>query len=584
MSYLTLPQLTFKGKCFCNPATGNNNDYANVFDIDKLAINPRISPIDGSTVQIPDMEQIFTDMGPQDAAGLRAWLMGLIQGQNLDGGQYGQQGHWNYYGDNATRFEQTTVTGYAPLTNTSIPANDPLLGATVSIVGNTYFGQQTDPVIVDVDPYALVTSQIFSYGIQVTGTDGTVLINGTGASRAFSYFIYIYKNVDPAARGFQPVSSIFISSVPSAQMQINSSGVNSPALSDLAAAVKAGAGLNMRYCFYNAIYDIEPQDLQKSFAHGQYIPNPYKGLVLGTIGVLQPGELLTAPLGRKMYVQNRFQYQLGPGCGSAPVPANAPERVVPVSKGPMAQPAPPPKRAALSCTLAHVDSVNRIVWLDTISTFPECNVQTNQKLNLGVMQLHLLYGGGQRVPIGPIDYSQDPYEAPGGMASISCATNPQAPLIDQNIATGTLSILSVDRNQDLLLEILGIDIATDDRAIYFQEQGSATISIQVRSKGQPPQTDTPLNLEYWMCAKDFVNPSKPQVAVVDRYFTVEGATQLPNTSYSLGLPPFCLPSMNQQSVITDRVTVPPGGKLTLNLTALRSGVSMIRFADPSVAP
>jgi hypothetical protein len=87
------------------------------------------------------MEQIFTDMGPQDAAGLRAWLMGLIQGQNLDGGQYGQQGHWNYYGDNATRFEQTTVTGYAPLTNTSIPANDPLLGATVSIVGNTYLGQ-----------------------------------------------------------------------------------------------------------------------------------------------------------------------------------------------------------------------------------------------------------------------------------------------------------------------------------------------------------------------------------------------------------------------------------------------------------
>ena len=35
------------------------------------------------------------------------------------------------------------------------------------------------------------------------------------------------------------------------------------------------------------------------------------------------------------------------------------------------------------------------------------------------------------------------------------------------------------------------------------------------------------------------------------------------------------------TVLTDQVTVPAGGQLTLNLTALRPGVSLIRFTDPN---
>jgi hypothetical protein len=37
-------------------------------------------------------------------------------------------------------------------------------------------------------------------------------------------------------------------------------------------------------------------------------------------------------------------------------------------------------------------------------------------------------------------------------------------------------------------------------------------------------------------------------------------------------------------VLTDQVIVPPGGELTLDLTALQPGVSMIRFVDPTIQP
>jgi hypothetical protein len=586
MSYLTLPRITFMGNVYANPSTANNNDYANVFNIDTLQINPTISPIQGAKVIYPEgAPQNFTFTGPQDASDLRSWLMGVLTGIDTgDGGPYGQPAHWNYYGDSSTRFENTSVTGYEGISGSGISSTDPLLGATVEILGNEFFNRTTSPVMVDVDPYALITSQIFTASLRITGKDGsTVLLSASPATRAYAYFIYPFKNLDPNAIGFEMVSAIFIFSVPSGSgLQINPANVNSPALADLAQAVAAGAGLNVRYCFYDAIYQTAPQDLAEDYRQQKYIPNPYRGKVLGTVGVLAPGELQTAPMGRKLYVQNKFPYTLGPECGQsgpAPVPPPAPIRYH-IRTG-VTQPTAPPPTANLGVTAARVDTQNRTVTLELISTFPECNVKTNHKLNLGPMQLNLVYGANQRVTIGSIAYDQETYENTGGVSSVSWADNPERSLIDQNIAGGALTIFAQQLNQDLLLEVPGIDIQTDDRAIYFQENGSASLTIQVFSKGLPVQAATPVNLEYWMCAKDFVNPNKPMVPVTTPYFSVTGASHLPNTTYT-----------TQQkdkngnnitlSVITDQVIVPAnaGGKLNLNLTSLNPGVSVIRFVDP----
>ncbi len=88
-----------------------------------------------------------------------------------------------------------------------------------------------------------------------------------------------------------------------------------------------------------------------------------------------------------------------------------------------------------------------------------------------------------------------------------------------------------------------------------------------------------------MCEKDLVNPDKPQVPVVNPYFSVAGAVNAPNTPYTLGYlagnPSY---PNGVVSVLTQSVQVPAGGLLTLQLTALRPGVSMIRFVDPALQP
>jgi len=584
MSYMSRPAFHFMGGVYSNPSTANNNDFADVFDVDTLEFKPTMTPIPGATVQDPAGQQQVNYGGPQDASTARQWLMGLMTGlPSSEGGPYGQQAHWNYYGDHATRFDSATVSSIWARPGVTVPSSDPLYGATVQIVGNVFFGgPPTSPVIVDVDPYALVTSQIFSAGIRVVAADGqTVLIDAQQNNRAFSYFINPYKNVDPNAIGFQMVSAIFICAVQNGPgLTINPSGVTSPALDDLASAVAAGAGLNLRYCFYDAIYQTPPDQLHQNFAKGIYSANPYLGKVLGTLGVLQPTDLLSAPMGRKLYVQTSFS-TAGATCGGQSVTAG---------------------NITLGEAMANVDATNQIVTLDVISTFPECNVATNEKLALGNMELVLLPATGSPIPIGPIPNDQQTYESGGGLVEIDYASSPNLAAIEQNLATGVLAIQGLAPSQILLAELPGIDIQTDDRAVYFQETtpgqgggpavpGTAIMTINVFEKGALASNETTVNLEYWMCQKDYVNPDKPMVPVplqttppqptLGRYFTVAGATALPNTSYFL---PYYGGGPQTVEVMTDQVTVPAGGVLTLRLTAVRPGVSAIRFLDAGQTP
>jgi len=319
MSYLSRPQINFAGTAHCNPSTANNNDFADIFDVDTLEFTPVMTVIQNSsgpqvTVIDPPNQQTFPYQGATSASDCRSWLMGLLYNIQ-DGGPYGQQAHWNYYGDHATRLDSTTVKSVQARPGVVVPSTDPLLTATVSLIGTPSPMQFQDPVIVDNDPYALITSQIFSHGIQVTATDGTVLISASPTSRAYAYYISVFKNLDPNAIGFQMVSAVFQLAVPSGPGLTINAPANSPALIDLAAAVASGAGLQMRFCFYDAIYQIAPNDLHNSYAAGKYISNPYIGLNLGSIGVLQPGELLSAPPGRKLTIQTMIPYTLSAPCG-----------------------------------------------------------------------------------------------------------------------------------------------------------------------------------------------------------------------------------------------------------------------------
>lgn len=579
MSYLSLPQINFKGKVYCNPSTGDNNDLANIFDVDTLQFTNPMTVIGGAKVVDPPNQQTFPYSGAASAPDCRTWLMGLLDTSGVQSeGSFGQQAHWNYYGDHATRLDDTFVTSISPRAGVTVPSNDPLLSAQINLIGTPSPLQFQDPVIVDNDPYALITSQVFSYGITVTGKDAegnpVTLISANPASRSYAYYINVQKNLDPSAIGFQMVSAIFLLSIPKSPNLVINTSVDSPALRDLAAAVDQGAGLQMRFIFYNAIYAISPQDLYAQFAAGKYTPNPYLGINVGTIGVLAQGDMLSAPPGRKLNVQTPLAYTLASPCATS-------------STGPNSG------KVSLGVTQVDLDLNAATANLDCISTFPECNVSTNTKYNFGEMTLDLLPASGGRITLGSIPYDQTTYETYAGMVSIPLGNHPQWPAIKAAAPTGTLVIHSATQNVDALSESAGIDIQTEDRAMYFDVQtlsnwddpneqpvpGTAQITICAFRKGVPIQNAVPVNLEYWMCAKDMINPSKPQVPVPSRYFSIAGAVQQPDTVYQN--PPGL---KGPVSVITDQVIIPANsnGQLTLTLSGIRPGTSLIRFVDPTI--
>jgi|CZKI01.1.fsa_nt_gi hypothetical protein len=607
MSYLSPPRLTFSGQSYANASTANNNDVADVYDIDTMTFKPSISVLPGGTSIHPPPPggNSTTWKGPADNPQLRQWLMGLVQCEGLDAPSssmgYAQMAHWNYYGDHGMEFRDAYVTNCVTSAGQA-PSDDPLNKAQVQLLGNVFYQMRRGGVLVDVDPYALNTSQVFAGRFQVSfnlsENQSIPIITADNPTVAYSYFINANKNLNPSATGFEPVSAVFQFGLPLQGISFYSgSDFTSQAFSELKARAAAGKGLVVRYCLYDAIFKIGAEDLYSQYAAGNYVSNPYEGRVLGTIGVWDQGELASAPPGRKLRVQIPYTYTQPPpdlNPTETAVKANRMSSVAKYRKPTRAENAAT-KQASLGVTLAVVDAANQVVSLDCISTFPEASTVTREKYDLGVVNLVLLYGippaGGlppEMVVIGSIPNNKTTYEAGGGIVEISYASHPKLAVIEANIATGRLAINFASTGKTHLIETPGTDTQTDTRAVYFDAAvgqapnptpGTAQIPIQVYRRGVRVAEPTTLNLEYWMCQKDLINPDKTQVPVANPYYSVAGATTISPTRYTL-------PYLGGQtvSVMTQRVQIPAGGQLTLTLTALRPGVSSVRFVDPTPTP
>jgi hypothetical protein len=487
MSYLSYPQINFKGTAYANASTADNNDFAYVFDIDTLKLAPTMTVFPGAEVKYPQGEQQFYYNGPQSAPGCRTWLMGLMEKVPLnEGGPNGQQSHWNYYGDHGTRLDDAKVTTFFGSNGQSFPTTDPLNNAIVKLIGTPSPMQFQDPVIVDNDPYALITSQIFSHGFTVTTADGkTSLISASPTPRSYAYYINGSKNVDPKCTGFQGVSAIFITSVLSGAGLVINTNAGSAALNDLATAVAKGAGLQMRFIFYNAIYHTEPKDLYEKFKQGDYAANPYIGGALGTIGVLSKGDMLSAPPGRKLN-QQTWPFYVDPNPNGNPCVPATPD---------------PKNQHRLGITLANIDPVSETVFLDTISTFPECNKDTNTKFNFGPQSMYLMLttDSGQNISIGSIPNVQKDYENKAGMVAIDFSKNAQRAAIKASATSGRLSIQNPNTQptEGMLAERDGVNVFTESRGVYFDvkvldnwdnpneqpKPGTATITIKAFNRG-----------------------------------------------------------------------------------------------------
>ena len=632
MSYLSPPRLSFLGGCYANAATATNNDIASVFDVDLLKLNNQMDLLSGGKA-IPPLPDIFNWQNATSSnPALRTWLMGLMQGPtdefNEDGFKdkdgnvvsHAQMAHWNYYGDHNTEFQQAKINGATLASGLPAPATDAVFQLEAELLGDIFYGRRRGAVLVDVDPYALVTSQIFAGQFRLSYKQ-TPILQADHPTPAYAYFINPYKNLNPGCEGFERVSAVFQFGLDRDNIAfVDDPAFNSPALNDLKAKAMAGRGLMVRYCFYDALFKIQAKELSESFAAGKYIFNPYLGTVLGTVGVWNEGELASAPVGRKLRVQSQYT------CVAPPNPLTPEQHVAKRAAmtsiaryRPRPLPAvtdpkqPPMVKGYLGATLAQVDTVNSVVSLDCINTFPEATIGTRDKYNFGPISLVLLYGDNmaQSVTVGSVPNDKATYESGGGVVDISYAASADKATIDANIGAGQLALYGPDFQlvspmaKYPLVEPTNFDTQTDDRAVYFDAKvlaagnapvaGTSTITIQIMNKGVAPTTPTKLNLEYWMCQKDYVNPDKPQVPVPadNPYFSVTcdgGVTPLSTTQYTLGYlilgpgyPCNDYPG-GIVNVKTDQVIVPVGGKLTLTLTAQRPGVSIVRFVESFTDP
>ena len=354
----------------------------------------------------------------------------------------------------------------------------------------------------------------------------------------------------------------------------------SRALALLRAGARAGGGLVLRYCFYFLQAKWSMPEMYDRFQRGEVAMNPKFGCVLGTLGVWNGEDLESAPVGRLLY-------QPGPPFAASPAEVAAlelPRRKIKTHEDVAAVSAP--ERTAAPSAAARSGPSPASVWpavaivepgrivLDLLTTFPETGKPPNPlaKADYGRVELVLAYtdGGTERtITIGPVPYDQAAYESGGGVVELPIATgSPAAEYVDQ----GLLQLRQADGTL-LLAETEIVEIETDDRCVYldFDDDGVARgeVRISVFAKGRPITAPLTIALEQW------ADTMSPGVAnSVDPLVVV--ACEMSDRLVAPGDPSYALPGPS--------LTVPAGGRATVQLEARQPGCFKIRFVAQGMHP
>jgi len=159
MSVLSLPRISFLGACDWNPNTVNNSDT--VYD------ESTAEPVPQKGIPFDQFVHWLTQLNQQGTS---------------------PNGSWNVYGDHSATFVNAIVKTCQPS-----PANDPLIGKTIQILGDIRGKNSTPARLVDIDPYGSTTSQIF-YDTFSVG-DQTLGLSAHAACRRFSRWPNFQRNL-----------------------------------------------------------------------------------------------------------------------------------------------------------------------------------------------------------------------------------------------------------------------------------------------------------------------------------------------------------------------------------------------------
>ncbi len=229
-------------------------------------------------------------------------------------------GGWNYYGDHQVTFANTVIssTGTPGTRSTEgalINQNIYLLG---SVDPKTKAGPYMSSVMVDVDPTASISTQIFIGGLMIGSPEDPLLhIVEDVVASSHNVFTVGPNNTpenqglvvrqffrDPDGPGSAWASGTF-------QVTFSKDSIVKPNSGELDPAIKAilnatcngdGAdGITLRFQMFEMFPELTTDELVQAYEDNTNPSNPSVGRVVGTLGPHFPGEPMTVPPGRELH-------------------------------------------------------------------------------------------------------------------------------------------------------------------------------------------------------------------------------------------------------------------------------------------
>lgn len=505
MSILNFPRINFRGVFHTNPCTANNDD---------------VMP----DVVVRDQNILGKDLEGKTDEEIREYLREKVVMAN-----YGDdltkehdprcinfiRSGWNLYGDHFTSFQDTKITsivlGEGRENRISSKDQDELIDMPFKVLGSVTNDplRRGDPILCDLDPTGLVTTQLFVGGIQFgsggpSGVDPSqIALQINHDTRGFQDWLNFNSTVGDygGEQNFVGIGCIMQFTIPVSAFP-DSISSNSTGLGKLMESASAAAGIAIRFRCYEVQPSITDGDLGKVFEQGNAVENPALGYLVGTIGVWEDGEPETEPAGRKLQChyprpQMDWKSKDGKESGSLP-PANQPWE------------GPP---SLIGNVVALVRQSPSVISLDIVESFPKYGFRdpdgpkdgkTNfnapkEKANVGQVELaYIPAGGGDPVHIADIDYGLDnfgSYENFGGIQDFTFDPSQYDAISKGTLVLRGKNTSDINANVTLVKEVT-TRVVTDDRTAYlFPNTKNHPFRIKVYERGGPTTKDITLFLK-----------------------------------------------------------------------------------------
>lgn len=458
MSLFDFPRVHIKGTISFNPATGNNDDYANSAKLPK-----DWGPFAGQPLALMDSKHVKARTYGMSDDAFKAWVQ---KAQPFD--QNGETtqivpAEWNYYGglDNTISAKVIGVQTAANQINTACTENVPLselIGADLSFNGTGHFA--------DVNSQGSPPATQFFIDNLSIKNGGTTYLSGA-ASKAASLWLNFYRNVNLTADGGAGGYAYHV-------IKKEGNNINIPGFED-----SAIVGVIFRYYLYRALIGTQSNEgLEAIYKKGE--TNPANLEIVGTFAPLYATDTINSmPTGR-LLVSNTANIPTPPGMNNN----SGPSRIISLAPGVIQQ-------------------KGNIISADFSGTFPD-NYQhgLNDKFDFGEVFLHVT-NGTEATIIGRVPYSNtEAGDSKGWMFDFDISKNTKAQSILQD---GNASFQLLSPKLGIILKETDYYFVSNQLAIYAEQHGTgaafrnqgtiepATISVYHRGKelsaeGCPPIT------------------------------------------------------------------------------------------------